>query len=308
MDIRHLRYFVAVAEAGSFVGASRQLDLSQPALSSRVKELEAWAGTPLFQRIPRGVVLTESGDRLLPHARDVLSAMARAESAMAGDISVSLAMGVTPTPGVAMVPHLLAAGASAKPSFRIQIQQGASDELLDMVTRNRLQAALCYRMVNVEPLVSIPLYSEDLCLVGLRDTVDTAKGDISFDALADIPLILDPRSHATRRRIDEVAFRKKIRLDVRLEVEPANAKRAMMAGQGFCAVVPKALYADEIQADRLGWRRISDPNLPMTLSLVVNSSIPQKVMKGLLAIIEQDVEGKISAGVLGWRLPDPAIL
>jgi LysR family nitrogen assimilation transcriptional regulator len=304
MDLRHLKYFVSVAEAGSFVAASRVLQVSQPALSSRIKEIETWAGAPLFTRLARGVSLTELGQRLLPHARDVIEAMSRAESAVRGGTKASVLLGVTPTPGVVLVPRLIARSAGNASVVHFQIQQGSSDELLGLVTQGRLQAALCYRHVNVDPVITIPLYSEDLCLVGPTELVNSKLGPISFNELAAIPLVLDPRSHATRRRIDEVAFRRQLRLDVKLEIEPSNAKRAMLEGQGFSAVVPKGLYADAIRSGVFGCRPIREPTLSMTLGLVVNISTPQRMLKLMLELIQPEVVRLIDDGFLGWRLPD----
>lgn len=305
MDIRHLKYFVKVAEAGSFVAASRELGISQPSLSSRIKEVEAWANQPLFRRLARGVALTEAGDRLLPHARELLAAMDRAEKAVLGETGYALSLGVTPTPGVTLVPQLLTVSAQSHPSFSIQVQQGSSDELLDLVSRGRLDAALCYRVINNETLVTVPLYSEDLVLVGISSLVDTAAGDVPFDEIARFPLVLDPRSHATRRRIEEVAFRRKLHLEIKLEVEPANAKRAMMEGQGFCAVVPKALYIDAILSGQFGFRRVVDPVLTMTMGLVVNSAIKQRAFEGLRDLLQQLVQSNITDDVFSWRPPDP---
>jgi len=81
VDLRRLRYFVAVAEAQHFGRAARRLHMSTPPLSQRIRELEAEIGTPLFERTSRRVALTAAGDRLLGEARSVLAAMERFEQA-----------------------------------------------------------------------------------------------------------------------------------------------------------------------------------------------------------------------------------
>src|SRR6185503_7626255 len=78
MELRHLRYFVAVAEEHSFVGASRRLRLAQPALSKQIHDLEAELGVALFDRLPRGVRLTRAGETFLEHARTVMDSAGRA--------------------------------------------------------------------------------------------------------------------------------------------------------------------------------------------------------------------------------------
>src|SRR5579872_1183975 len=78
MELRHLRYFVAVAEERSFVQAARRLRVAQPALSRQIRDLEAEVGVPLLQRLPRGVRLTVAGEIFAADARCTLEIVTRA--------------------------------------------------------------------------------------------------------------------------------------------------------------------------------------------------------------------------------------
>ena len=96
MELRHLRYFVAVAESGSLTVAARKLHTSQPSLSRQIRDLEDEVGTPLLTRRARGVDLTPAGRAFLDHARSVLSQVQAASEAarrVAGPSKPCFAMG-----------------------------------------------------------------------------------------------------------------------------------------------------------------------------------------------------------------------
>src|SRR5947209_7405109 len=84
MELRHLRYFVAVAEAQSFAHGAERLRVAQPALSKQIRDLEGEVGTPLFQRLPRGVRLTPAGEAFLLGARKALAEAACAVASARG--------------------------------------------------------------------------------------------------------------------------------------------------------------------------------------------------------------------------------
>lgn len=125
MELRHIRYFVAVAEEGSFLRAARRLRVAQPALSKQVRDLESELTVSLFERLPRGVRLTPAGEAFLPEARGALDSVSRAvaRARRAGEQGADLlhfAHGEMAVYG-GLVAELLAAFRKAHPAVEVRV-------------------------------------------------------------------------------------------------------------------------------------------------------------------------------------------
>ncbi len=148
MELRHLRYFLAVAEALNFTKAAALLRVAQPALSRRVQDLEDEIGVDLLKRSPRGVVLTAEGKVFLDKTRHILKladesveqvrALARGEEG-------ELHMGYAPAPTVEILPPALAAFQKAFPRVRVLLHDFSEQELIDGLRNGRLELALMPR-------------------------------------------------------------------------------------------------------------------------------------------------------------------
>ena len=148
MELRHLRYFLAVAEALNFTKAAALLRVAQPALSRRVQDLEDEIGVDLLKRSPRGVVLTAEGKLFLDKTRHILKladesveqvrALARGEEG-------ELHMGYAPAPTVEILPPALAAFQKAFPRVRVLLHDLSEQELIDGLRNGRLELALMPR-------------------------------------------------------------------------------------------------------------------------------------------------------------------
>ena len=167
MELRHLRYFVAVAEDGSLLSAARnRLNTSQPSLSRQIRDLEAEVGVRLLDRHPRGVVLTDAGKIFLQHAR---SALSQVEAAAEGARRV----GASGRPVFAMgflaghenwLPQAFRILRSEAADVEVKLSSQSSPHLADAILRGTLDAALLrrevrtgisYRVLAKEPLVAM---------------------------------------------------------------------------------------------------------------------------------------------------------
>jgi len=303
MDLRQLRYFLAIAEAGSFTAAARRLHVSQPALGYQVKQLEERHGLALLERHSRGVALTPAGAILADHARRIFAEVEAAEGALAAlraAPAAALTLGVAPTPGRALAPDLVAASASGAEA-RLALREGLSDELARAVAAGELDAALCYDPLGTERLEAIPLYTEDLYLVGAPGVVG-GSGDINFAEVSRLPLVVDGRFQAGRRLIEAAAREKGLRLDM-IEAEAVTVKRELLVRHGRCSIVPLGLFFEEIRAGQLAARRVVSPTIGRTLVLLLRRGLDPLRAAALEQALRPLVAQRIASGELAWRAP-----
>lgn len=149
MELRHLRYFIAVAEEENVTRAAARLHVSQPSLSRQVRDLEHSVGVALFEHGPKSVRLTEAGRSFLAEARAV---MRRAEEAVAVARAVAkgetgeLRIGYAPSLAVDLLPKILRRFQTARPGVRVQLSDLSSQEMARGLREGALHAALMSRM------------------------------------------------------------------------------------------------------------------------------------------------------------------
>lgn len=145
MELRHLRYFVATAEAQHFTQAAEQLGMAQPPLSQQIRQLEAEVGTPLFDRKGRGVRLNDAGRAFLTCAQDILqradAALQTARRAARGEVG-ELTLGFTESASFnAVVTELIRQYRQRYPDVEMTLTQGDSETLVAQLREGALDAA-----------------------------------------------------------------------------------------------------------------------------------------------------------------------
>lgn len=148
MELRHLRYFVAVADEENVTRAAARLHVSQPALSRQVRDLEDELGVPLFERSAKAVRLTEAGRIFLDEARAVLLRSDQAISAVraaAGGIQGEIHVGYAPSLTVQILPKTLRSFQAAQPGIRVMLHDYTTEEMLVGVREGKLHVALVVR-------------------------------------------------------------------------------------------------------------------------------------------------------------------
>lgn len=277
MDLKQLRYFVAVARHGSFAAAGRAIHISQPALGEKIRQLETELGATLLDRHSRGVRLSPAGAKLIEHAERILAALEEARrdvSAVTHAPDVRLTICLNPTASRLLASDLLEAfGKTAQ----ILVREGMSNEIQTDIASGRLDAGFCYDP-PVGPYTVVEVRKEPLHLVGRPDVVSGRNG-IPFDELSGYSLVLDSGSNVLRSSLEQTARKRRVALNVAYEVEPAAMKRRLLMRHDHCAVIPFALFAEEIEAGTLNARCIIKPRLMRRLCLVIKADLDKALAR-----------------------------
>ncbi|MFE2250716.1 LysR family transcriptional regulator [Streptomyces lavendulae] len=197
MELRQLRYFVAVAEEGGFARAAERLHIVQSAVSQQVRRLERELGLTLFERTTRRVSLTVAGERLLPEARVVLDAAERTRRVAADLASAgtgTLRLGTVRGPGQ-RVYRLLARLAELAPEVRVRVRSLSVAERLAAVRTGALDAALVRALPTAPGLELLPLWEDPLYVALPAGHPAAALARPALRDLADLPLRLAAREH-----------------------------------------------------------------------------------------------------------------
>ena len=170
MDLRALETFQAVVAAGGIGRAATRLHRAQSSITSRIHQLEMSLGVPLFHREGQRLRLTASGEELVDYARRMLELAEQARVAVrSGEVGGTLRLGAMESVAASRLPYPLAAFHRAHPRIAVNLHTTASRNLLADVQSGALDAAIVGEPVDVERFRSVPLYVEELVLVGARD-------------------------------------------------------------------------------------------------------------------------------------------
>ncbi|SDG27308.1 LysR family transcriptional regulator [Pelagibacterium luteolum] len=306
-SLRQIRYFVAVANTGSFTAAAEALHVSQPAVGLQVKFLEDRLGLPLFDRHSRGVDITPAGRAYLKHAEVMLRELEEAELAMAsfrGNQPISLRLGITPTIGRTILAHMMHRAAQPDIAMRVDCEEGVSDKLIHMVSVGDLDCAFCYDPAPEQMLAITPLYTEDLCLVGPSSVIGTDKSAIEFSALRGLPLVLSPRPNYLREMIEARARETAVTIAPVVELELIGLKREFLIHYDYCTIAPYGLFLSDIQNGQISCRRVVNPTVSRTMCLALNRKMPAVAVSRLFEMVKPLVSEHIALGDFHWRQQD----
>ncbi|RRH94293.1 LysR family transcriptional regulator [Pseudomonas aeruginosa] len=274
MELRHLRYFAAVAEELHFGRAAERLGISQPPLSQQIQALEEEIGARLFERTNRRVELTDAGRLFLDESRQVLAqvdkAVLLARRAHLGELG-ELKIGFTSSaPFTSTIPSSIHAFRKAYPDVHLDLQEMSSRQVLKALLEESLQVGVIRPLALPDAVHWVELFREPLVAV-LRADHPLAAGSedgLAIAALAEEPFVFFPRSYGTGLYDQVIALTRQAGFSPRIAQEASEAMTIIglvSAGLGV-SILPASFRRTRV--DGVVYRTLSDPEATTAVWLV----------------------------------------
>ncbi|MGV9354952.1 transcriptional regulator CynR [Streptomyces misionensis] len=248
LELRHLRYLLAVAEHGNFTRAAEDLHISQPTLSQQVRQLERTLGIQLLDRTGRTVRLTDAGEAYAHHARGALHQLAAAERAVhdVRDLSRGqLRLAVTPTFTAYLVGPLTAELHGRHPGITLTVRETTQDRIEAGLLADEFDLGIAFQGAHLPGITATALFTETLTLVtGTRHAATAEPAALPVRALADRRLALLSGDFATRGHIDAYLERHGVSPRIAVEANSIQALTEVVQRTSIATVLPDAITHD----------------------------------------------------------------
>ncbi len=289
MNLHHLEIFYTVAESGSITACAERLHISQPAISRQLKEFEQRIGVVLFERLPRGMRLTQAGEVLREYAARLF------EIARAAEVSVReladarqghLAIGASNTVGTYILPSLLARFRRTHPAVRISMFVGNTEQVAQGVADLRFMLGFIEGPLHGRDLRVHRFLDDEIVPVASADHPLSGRRRLLPPDLSDQPLLMREPGSGTRELVERRLQRHGIRLSNIVELGSTEAiKKAAVHGGGI-AWLPRVCMHWELAAGELVRLPVKSVDIRRPLSIVRrpdgHTAPPAEAFLGLL--------------------------
>ena len=283
MNLRDLKYILAVADTRHFGRAAERCFVSQPTLSGQIKKLEEELGVTIFERTNRSVEITPIGEAILAHARLLIeqaNAIEQTARAHQDPLAGPLRIGAIPTLSPYLMPLILVPLKRQYPQLRLVLSEEITEALMNRLHRHELDAVLIATPAEDPDLDALPLFEEPFWLAHPRNHPLYSKDDITAQDLEEIDLLLLAEGHCLTHQVMEVChLGERPQQGEMADLRAASLETLLqLLGAGFgCTLVPAL-------AIRGGWmtdsgiiaRRLELPDAYRRISLVYRRSFPRR--------------------------------
>ncbi|WP_349256220.1 LysR family transcriptional regulator [Banduia mediterranea] len=293
MELRHLRYFVAVADECHFTRAAERLGIGQPPLSQQIQALEREVGTKLFKRLPRGVALTDAGQSLLDDARTILADVARAgdhaRRAARGELGrVRIGM-INSAPFHPFVPRVIREFGQRYPQIALSLEEKSTPALAAAVLDEQVDVAFVRPPLGDDERLTVQALFDEEVLIALPQGHPLAEYlSLPLDALAAEPFVLFPRPVGAGFYDDIISACQRSGFSPRIVQETSQITsivNLVAAGLGV-SVVPASMQ--QVHSEGVTYRSIFGDRLKARMCLVHRrDEVDSATISNLLGVIEE---------------------
>lgn len=271
MELRHLRYFLSVANFGSFTRAAEHERIAQPSLSQQIRKLEDELGVRLFDRLGRRIRLTAFGERFRERARRALAEVesARAEvDELTGLRRGNVSVGAIPTVAPYLLPHALAAFSRKCPGVEVNVREDLTHSLIEQLAKGSLDLALLSLPVKHPALVSTRLLEEPMLLaLPTSHPLWRRKRNVTLRELAHEPFLLLKDGHCFREDVLKICNRFRVMPKVVFEGGQFETILAMVAAGSGVTLLPR-MARSLVSLQRIGLIEFSPPCPARSIGIV----------------------------------------
>ena len=282
MDVRQLRYFLAIAEEGSISRAAERLGVAQPSLSQHIRHLEEDLGVELLVRSARGVATTESGAVLVAHARGILRAVEQAREDvrhLSDEPRGVVAVGLPSSVSMVLTVPLAETVRVDLPHVTLRTMEAMSGHVLTWLEEGMVDLGILFNAAGLRHLMVRELMVEDLYLIG---PTGEGTGQPRFGGVMDQPaslsdvtrleLALPGRPHGLRELIERHARACGVRLNVAIEMDALSQIKELVARGSAYSILSLSAVQGELDRGELIATPLVDPPIRRTVNVVRNPS------------------------------------
>ena len=292
LQIRHLRYFLAVAEAGSFSRAADRLGISQPSVSQQMRDLEAGLRVSLFQRRGKRILLTSTGVLFQEHARAILRQLEtflQEVTSEPGHLRGALHVGVVPILNVALMPDLLGLFATKHPGISLTVEEISSTEIETALEEGRMDVGLGFLTRHSPNLRYERLCNDEFALIVAENHPWWKRRVVQFSELHQHRVLQLSDTFVMRRMTDQICLSHHVRPRTVAELNAIETLLRSLAPLKAAALMPKiALRGREglkLKAIRLQGKKL---HLEIGLLRLIDSS-SNSAVSAFTSLVKKEV-------------------
>lgn len=289
MTLQELRYLVALADKGHFVRAAEACHVGQPTLSTQLKKLEGYLGVTLFERNKHHLQATPIGEQIIAQARIALSVIAQIkELARRGidPMNGPLRLGVIPTLGPYLVPHLLPAIRERFPDLHLFLREDLTSHLLERLRQGRLDVLLLALPVRGDDIETLELFRESFVVALPPDHRLVDQCMLTQEDLAPENVLLLEEGHCMRDQALAICGAQASDQREELKATSIETLRQMVAAGVGCTLLPQLAAlpgAGSLHGDNVRIRPFAPPQPTRTIGLAWRRNYPRAATVRTLA-------------------------